>query len=269
MNKAEIETVLSELSKVTGLRASLHDANYKEIAAYPKDALPFCARVNSDEGEHKKCMQCDRDACERAIKDGSTVIYKCRFGLTESVSPLYNFGELTGFLMMGQVAESDDERELAKRTARDIAGAAKDADGIPIVSRDMIISYTKIMSICAKYLTLSNATSSKKPPVVTAAMEYIEENIKEKILIKDICESIGCSKTTLINTFKRDLGVTVNEYITEKRLTMAEHLLASSNLSAARVASVVGFSDQAYFSKVFSARYGVPPGKYKRHIKRG
>ena len=267
MSKPEIETVLRELNKITGLRVSLHDADYREIAAYPEKPLPFCSEVNSIPTEHERCMECDRSACEKAVMAGDTVIYKCRYGLTESVSPLYNFGELTGFLMMGQIAEGERERVGASKTLKSGFGIDCNADLIPIVGKDMIASYSKIMSICAKYLTLANATSSKRAPIVTRATVYIKEHLSEKIVIKDICLALGCSKTTLLTSFKSETGTTLNEYLTKERLKEAEKLLRTTDMSAAKIAEATGFSDQSYFSKVFSAKYGVSPTRYKAHFK--
>lgn len=263
MSKPEIETVLRELNKITGLRVSLHDADYREIAAYPEEPLPFCAIVNSDKREHQSCVKCDKVACERAIISTDTYIYKCRYGLTESVSPIYNFGELTGFLMMGQVAEGERERCAAEEILSSTLGIRADSSLIPIVNRDMITSYSRIMSICAKYLTLANATASKRAPIVTRASFYIKEHISEKITIKDMCEELGCSKTTLITTFKKETGMTMSEYLTDVRLKEAEKLLTTTDMTAAEIATVTGFSDQSYFSKVFSSRYGVSPTRYK------
>ena len=156
MNKNEIITVLSELNKITGLRVSLHGRDYKEIAAYPEHSLPFCSAIHSIEGEHALCAECDRLACDKALADRGTYIYKCRFGLTEAVSPLYNFGTLTGFLMMGQCAESESTAEQAVKTARAklVAEKIPDESNIPIVGLEMLSSYAKIMTICAQYLTL-------------------------------------------------------------------------------------------------------------------
>ena len=58
------------------------------------------------------------------------------------------------------------------------------------------------------------------------AKRFISENIDKKILISDLCRAIGCSKTTLLVTFKREVGMTVNEYLNEARLTEAKKLLS-------------------------------------------
>lgn len=268
MNKSEIVTVLSELNKITGLRVSLHGQDYREIAAYPENSLPFCSAVHKIPGEQLLCAECDKIACDKALANKGTYIYKCRYGLTEAVSPLYNFGTLTGFLMMGQCAEEAESAEIA---CRKICGRLDDIDvpsasKIPIVGTEMLSSYAKIMTICAQYLTLSNALPSERPGAAELAKRYIYENLSEKFTIADICKSLNCSKSTLLSSFKKKYGTTVNAYITEARLELAKKLLREGK-TVGEAAIECGFGDQSYFSKVFSSKYGTPPSDYKLEFK--
>jgi len=266
MNKQEIVTVLRELNKITHFRVSLHGADYEEIAAFPESALPFCAAVNSVGREHAACLDCASLACRAALEKKDTHIYKCRYGLTEAVSPLYNFGTLTGFLMMGQVAESPEEAESALARLRTLIGDGTDIP-IPIVSPDMTGSFVRIMTICAQYLTLSNAIRTKKPSIGEAAKKYITENYDTKITVKDICHELGCSKSTLLSSFKRQYGITVGDFITEYRLGEAKRLLECGEQSINEIAHETGFYDQSYFSKVFSSVCGKSPSEYRRELR--
>ncbi|MBQ1260885.1 MAG: PocR ligand-binding domain-containing protein [Clostridia bacterium] len=255
INKEDIVGVLKELYRITGFRVSLHDMNYEEIAAYPEGKLKFCIDVQKTHEELAKCVACDKLACKRANEKKDTFIYKCRHGFTEAVSPLYNFGSLTGYLMMGQVIASDDADGLSE--------AVRDS-GAPTVPTDMISSYIKIMTICARYLTLSNAIPSIRPTLAELARNYIHQNYPKKFTIPDMCDSIGCSKTALLTAFKSKYGTTVNSYITELRLNMAQRLLDYGDRSIGEVARETGFSDQSYFSKVFSAKFGTSPSDYAK-----
>ena len=270
MNKNEIVTVLEELNKITGFRISLHDKDYHEIAAYPEKMNAFCARVSADGREHKMCMECDRAACLKAESNRETYIYKCRYGLTEAVSPLYNFGVLTGYLMMGQVAVSAGDKPMAA-AALSALGASDDeisscVDAIPLVDEKMVSSFVKIMTICAEYLTLSNAISSQKSTLAERAKKYINKNIEHKLGIADICRELDCSKSTLLTSFKRSFGITVNAYITERRLERAVALLSDDKKSINEIAYECGFADQSYFSKVFSKKFGETPSEYRSSV---
>ncbi len=268
MKKAEIISVLYELYKITGFRMSLHDVNFSEIAAYPEDRLPFCAALHGAEGEFEACVRSDRDCFRRVMESRETIIYKCRHGLTEAVSPLYNFGILTGYLMMGQICDSRTDKTSLEAILIKLGCTEEEARErvatVPRVSEDMISSYVKIMTICAQYLTLSNAMPGARPTVAEAAKKYIYENIDKRISIKDICEEVGCSKTTLLSSFKKEFGITVNTAIKESKLGEARKLLALGKMNINEIAAATGFYDQSYFSKVFSNEYGITPSEYRR-----
>lgn len=267
MKKQEIVSVLRELHKITGFRISLHGKDYTEIAAYPEHIYGFCREIHRSADEHSQCADCDRIACRIALEKGGTHIYKCRYGLTEAVSPLYNFGTHTGFLMMGQVLDNDGYREnlvfLLKSKGTD--DAVRAVEEIPTVNPGMISSYVRIMTICAEYLTLSNAMPGEKPTVTQLAKRFINDHLGEKFGIREICDEVGCSKSTLITSFKREFGTTVNAYITEARLAWAKKLLDGGEKSIGEIAFETGFSDQSYFSKVFSSKFGTPPSEYRKN----
>lgn len=268
MKKQEIVSVLYELYKITGFRMSLHDTNFVEIAAYPENTMPICARIHSSAEEYEKCKNCDTIAFKTVLKTKEPLIYKCRFGLTEAVSPLYNFGILTGFLMMGQIADTETDIEETLSGLMRIGIGENEAEklvsSMHTASANMIRSYVKIMTICAQYLTLSNALPGAKPSVAESAKRFIHENLEKRLTIKDICESVRCSKTTLISAFKREFKTTVNQAIIDAKLTEAKRLLTSSDLSISAISALTGFYDQSYFSKVFSAEMGITPSEYRR-----
>ena len=151
MKKQEIVSVLYELHKITGFRMSLHDVDFVEIAAYPPKKLPLCAAVHTVSGEFEKCTKCDKEAFRRVHETKETVIYRCRYGLTEAVSPLYNFGILTGYLMMGQIMDGNTEPQAVKLALENIGFSENVAQELvektKTVPEDMIRSYVKIMTV--------------------------------------------------------------------------------------------------------------------------
>ncbi len=268
MNREEIISVLKDLHEATGFRMSLHDNDFNEIAAYPDSQLPCCALLHKNRDEFEKCLECDREACREAQGRRNAIIYKCRYGLTEAISPLYNFGTLTGFLMMGQVSDEKLDKGALIEKITAVANCPEDAisavNSIPEISQKLTETYVRIMTLCARFLTLSNAIPSKKPSLGEAAKKYVSENYNKKISIKDICRELGCSKSSLLSTFKKQYGVTVGEFLTEFRLGEAKRLLENGELSINEIAHSTGFYDQSYFSKVFSAKCGMSPSDYRK-----
>ena len=269
MDINEIKAVLKDLHKISGFRVSIHDTEYKVIAAYPEGKLPFCSYIQKHGLEElKKCQACDREACKKAIDQKGTVIYKCHHGLIDAISPLYSFGSLTGFLTMGQVREKGMGIHTMLSALEAIG--KNDEEGknlclnIPTVDSSMIKSYANIITICARYLTISNALVGDKLTLGQQIMRYLSENYTKRIGIQNICHDLGYSKSTVIAAFKREFNTTINAMLNEIRLKNAKAQLEETNLSINEIALSNGFTDQSYFSKVFSAKYGATPSEFRK-----
>lgn len=271
MKKDEIVSTLKELYNISGFRVSIHGTDFAELAAYPPEPLPFCRALHKSKEEYESCLECDRKACQMVQQEGRTTVYKCRHGLTEVVSPLYNFGTLTGYLMMGQVSDEKTNKasllEVAKRYTDSVSEAKKLVDKITTHPSDKIASFVRIHTICAEHITLTNALPNTKPSLAELAKYYIIDNYDKKITLTEICRAIGCSKSTLISIFKQEFGTTVNAYINDIRINEAKRLLSGTEMSISEIAEITGFYDQAYLSKVFSARLGLSPSEYRRKEK--
>ena len=269
MNTEEVRDVLAELHRISGFRISLHNLHFEEIAAYPDTHIPFCTFVHGDATEDERCRACDRLGATAALRTGKTNIYKCRYGLIEAVSPLYNFGILTGYLMMGQIRPDTEEaaRDCDLLTRALIPDAVKREEllsAVPAVREDLIPSYAKIMRICAEYLTLSNAVPAQNPGIAILAKKYLSENFREKVVLGDVCRALCCSKSTLLTAFRKAYGTTVNAYLCDLRLREAERQLYVKGKSLGEIAVAVGFNDQSYFTKVFTQKYGISPSEYRK-----
>ncbi|MDP4133483.1 MAG: AraC family transcriptional regulator [Bacillota bacterium] len=103
----------------------------------------------------------------------------------------------------------------------------------------------------------------KHADVLFKAMNYIKQNYKEKLSLDDICANVYLSKSYLSKIFKDEMKCTLTNYISSVRVEKSKSLLLDNSLSLADVASMVGFEDQSYYTKVFKKNEGVSPGKYK------
>lgn len=74
----------------------------------------------------------------------------------------------------------------------------------------------------------------------------------------------GFSIRTLNEHFKQAFGQTLYAYVTERRLTAAQALLADSEMPLKQVAARVGYNSLSHFSQVFTQKFGVRPGVVRR-----
>ena len=98
-------------------------------------------------------------------------------------------------------------------------------------------------------------------------LNYIEENIGKPIKNRDLSDILHCSEVSLIAHFKSLTGKTPRQYITEKRLEKAKEMLLSTDVSIAQTATLCGFDDPLYFSKVFRKHSGFSPSEFKSKFK--
>lgn len=100
--------------------------------------------------------------------------------------------------------------------------------------------------------------------LVNSAIAYIDENLSGKILIEQICHSIGTNASTLNFKFRRELNLSVLQYITEQRIKKARKLLIGTSYSISKIAERCGFENMYYFSNKFKKIQGVSPSNYRR-----
>lgn len=264
----DIRTILRDLHLVSGFRVSLHGTDFSEISAYPEEISPFCRLVQNNPKAKMQCVYTDADAFERARHSGKIYIYRCRFGLCEAACPLYKNGVLSGYLMMGQVKDGLPGTDAvviseALPYVSDRPELEKTVSSLSSVPREKMLALADIISLCADRLTDGFAPQNARD-LAASAVGYINRNIGKKLTVDIICSAFSCSRSTLMKCFRRDCGVTVNEYIVSRRIDIAKELLQYSELPVSEIASKCGFSDQLYFSRVFSSRVGVPPTVFRK-----
>ncbi len=104
-----------------------------------------------------------------------------------------------------------------------------------------------------------------QPEWLTSVLEYISEHITEQITIEQICEHAHFSKFYLCHAFKRATGMTVMQYVLNRRLSVAKKIMLNSSEPLSKIASYAGFSGFSYFSRVFSTKEGVTPSEYRKN----
>jgi AraC family transcriptional activator of mtrCDE len=72
------------------------------------------------------------------------------------------------------------------------------------------------------------------------------------------------SRATYARHFNERAGVTVMDFLTQIRMTIACDLLRRTQRSAAEIGEAVGYQSEAAFGKAFAQSVGVTPGRYRR-----
>jgi len=100
---------------------------------------------------------------------------------------------------------------------------------------------------------------------VRQAIAYIHTAPSLKHTGKSIASQLFISESKLRNAFKKELGITIGDYID---LCVFRHakLLLQSSFSLEQISNQLGFCDQFYFSRRFKQRYQITPSQYRRQL---
>lgn len=91
---------------------------------------------------------------------------------------------------------------------------------------------------------------------------YIEEHLDEDLSLDRLSEIFFVSKYHIAHIFKNNLGMSIHQYITKKRLTLCrEAILGSMNITDVYLS--YGFGDYSSFYRAFKKEYGVSPKDFK------
>ena len=101
-------------------------------------------------------------------------------------------------------------------------------------------------------------------PAVIRAIKYIRRHLSAQLTVEEIAENAFVSKSTLTKHFRRELSMSVLEYVTDLIMFEASQRLLKTDLSLLSISEKYGFSDQFYFSRRFKQKFGCSPQRYRK-----
>ena len=104
-------------------------------------------------------------------------------------------------------------------------------------------------------------------PLVDLCTKIIDSNFYNELDLNALSKRLNVSKYYLCHTFKEKVGKTILEYKTEKQIEEAKNLLTNTDMRIYDIALLVGFTNSAYFSKLFKKYTKLTPQEYKKKIK--
>lgn len=132
------------------------------------------------------------------------------------------------------------------------------------------ISHTLMFHLIKNYTTadfqnknFSGGLSGNKLRRVT---EFINDNLEQDLTLTEIAAVAGLSHFHFARAFRKTMGITPQQYITNRRIEKAKELLAESNLPIVEVGFQAGFKNQSHFTTLFRKFTSLTP-KIWREVK--
>lgn len=150
--------------------------------------------------------------------------------------------------------EMEEAYNLSDIYIRSIDRCSTEAE-IRMLHRELVADYAQRMQLIRK--------QNRYPKAITVCMDYIYDNLHTKMTLSELADAAGLSVSYLSKLFRAEVGMTVKEYITRKRVQAAENMLKYSEFSCLAISDYLCFSSESHFIQVFRKHTGFTPKRFR------
>lgn len=112
-----------------------------------------------------------------------------------------------------------------------------------------------------KAAPIRNTVDSER---IKLMMDYVQDHYAETITVDDIAASAGVSSRECSRCFRRCIGASPIEHLTQYRVRMAAKALRETSQTVLEISENCGFSTPSYFSKIFRDLMKQTPKEYQK-----
>lgn len=103
--------------------------------------------------------------------------------------------------------------------------------------------------------------------LVVKMLNYIDDNLYKRITMDEISSIFYFNKDYLMRIFKKELDITIMDYINKRRIFNSLELLKNTDDLVIKIALNSGYSSLEYYSETFTKILGVSPLTYRKFTK--
>lgn len=132
--------------------------------------------------------------------------------------------------------------------------------------RGILLEFLSLaMEATQEFITKRTSPKAEYPKnvYVERAVDFIHYNY-ETITVMDIVEYVGFTRSYFSTMFKKQMGVSPQDYLKQYRLRKGSELIRSTDLPMQEIAQKIGYEDPLNFSRAFKGAFGVSPTEYRR-----
>lgn len=162
---------------------------------------------------------------------------------TNSIFQYFNVPEYAILNHNGFEAKIEDVHKLVERNVPWEALSAK--------TYDLVMDFFALLK------------KQTQPPLLEKAKAFMGKHFRDDLSVETIARSIGISQSLLFRLFQAEERTTPMEYLRSVRIEKAGQMLTEGSAKVCDIATACGFSNTAYFCKVFKAQTGDSPTAYR------
>ena len=122
--------------------------------------------------------------------------------------------------------------------------------------------FKELLCYISREVSVQTGIAVPRTREVEQAVRIFHTQFDKPFHLAEYAQSCNRSTCRFSRLFRRQMGVSPQQYLTEVRLSHACELLDSGS-SVAEAGMNVGYEDPSYFSRIFKKHIGIPPAQYR------
>lgn len=266
----------SVLYKLFGIITDFVTADGKIFNLCPPEHFnPLCIMIKNTECGSERCLFA-QNAFEKCRETGENMVYECHVGFIEILVPLFVNKGFVGCLTAGQLlAEKPTEKsyKVFRKKTPYLKGNEKELKKLyfqtKVLSKEQLDALLELLSLIGNYIVETESRivfleSALENDRILLARKFIENNFQNKITVSDIASAVFQSESYFSHQFKKEVGVSVIQYINRYRIDRAKDMLEQTSLNITEISFRVGFQNLTHFNRIFLKLEGKSPSAYRK-----
>ncbi len=230
----------------------------------------FCEVAKSTERGYRICMRCKMLANRRSILQKDVFGGHCLYGLYEVGCPVIVNDSVAAVVYVGNAVIDEKHTvdrikkvcEYTKVNEKTLCDELAKCEYIEDSE-----SLYQIADILSDYLKLLCQNIPQEEPklhwLVSLLKQYADEMYCTSITLGELAGTYQKNENYLGRLFKKEMGISFNEYCMQLRMKKAKKMLTSGNEKIIDIALECGFNNISYFNRAFQKKYGMSPSAYR------
>lgn len=101
------------------------------------------------------------------------------------------------------------------------------------------------------------------PTTVYQVEQYLQQHIYQPLSVEQVAAALNCAPATLSHTIKQATGLSLKQFILQRKVVEGRYLLKFSNRPIQEIATMLNFADPSHFTRVFRHYTGTTPSKFR------
>lgn len=220
--------------------------------------------------------------CRLPMNMNCQLIYKCPYGLTNFIIPIFEDNELQAALLGGPVMTKPAKDFIREEISPHYSGNQKVWNSLEEeIERYNVLNINQVVAFSEVLRALSRSDIGQIMPtalfeekscnkwdessnLIDFVIHFISDNYAEDITLGDAAKAAYVNPSYLSRVFNKVMNVHFRSYLNGVRIGFSKTLLAESDMSISDVCRQSGFSDQSHYDRVFKQQEGITPTQYRQ-----